>query len=69
MVQRAVEESRARYRLSELIGMTAAQARAVVEGAGGRFVTDDGPTTSNFDPRRVVASVAPDGRVTRVDIG
>jgi hypothetical protein len=67
-LRRLIEESRVRYRLDELVGMTVAEALAIVDGAGGQFVTDDGPITANFDTRRVVASVA-EGRVTRVDIG
>jgi hypothetical protein len=69
MTQRAVEESRVRFRVDELVGMTVAQARAVVEGAGGVFVTDDEPITAMFSPRRVVASTDGDERVTRVSIG
>jgi hypothetical protein len=67
-LRRRIEESRARYRLDELVGMTVVEARAVVEGAGGEFATDDGPITAKFDPHRVVASAA-NGRVVRADIG
>jgi hypothetical protein len=59
-LRRRIEESRVRYRLDELVGMTVAE-RAVVEDAGGMFVTDDGALAAMFSPHRVVASVA-DGR-------
>lgn len=66
--QRAVAEHQARYRVDELIGMTVAEARAVVKGAGGEFATDQGPITTKFDLRRVVATVA-DGRVVSAHVG
>ena len=67
-LRRRIEESRARFRLDELVGMTISDARAVVEDAGGIFARDDQPLTAMFSPRRVVASVI-DGRVTRATIG
>jgi hypothetical protein len=67
-MRRLIEESRARYRLDELVGMPVAEARAIVETAGGIFATDDGPLNANFTPYRVVVSAA-DGRVIRADIG
>jgi hypothetical protein len=38
-LRRLIEESRARYHLDALVGMTVSQARAVVERAGGEFAT------------------------------
>lgn len=49
--------SRARFAVDDLVGMTVGQARAVVEAAGGEFVTDDGPLAMKLDPNRLVASV------------
>ena len=48
--------------------MTVGDARAVVEGAGGEFATDEGPITAKLDPNRVVASVR-DGRVIEASVG
>lgn len=63
----AVAEAKIRYHADALVGMTVADAREVVEAAGGEFVTDDQPIRAKWDPHRVIASVTAD-RVTRVDI-
>jgi hypothetical protein len=67
-LRRHVEESRVRYRLDELVGMEIADARAVVEGAGGIFATSDEPLTAMLSPQRVVADIA-DGPVIAATIG
>lgn len=64
----AVAQSRVRYGTDALIGMAVADARSVVEAAGGQFVTDDQPIAAKSDPTRVVATVT-DGRVTAVVLG
>lgn len=62
-----VAESRKRFAVQDLVGMTVTQARVAVEAVGGEFVTNQQPVAAKLDPNRVVARIQ-DGRVTGTEI-
>lgn len=67
-VKSAAAELGILYRIDELVDMTVTDAKAIVEAAGGEFITDDQPILAKYDLHRVTASVVT-GRVTQVHLG